>query len=56
MCVYRRTIQLASRLGAQDWREHAWRELCERNDRNAWCYETTDFMPDHDVVVRWRRQ
>jgi hypothetical protein len=29
-------------------------EPCQRNERNAWCFETTDFLPDRDVVVRWQ--
>ncbi|HOX24157.1 MAG TPA: hypothetical protein PLL30_00205 [Candidatus Krumholzibacteria bacterium] len=30
-------------------------EPCDRGGRDCWCYEATDFLPDRDVTVRWRR-
>jgi len=30
-------------------------EPCGQGEGTGWCYETTDFLPDRDVIVRWRR-
>ncbi|MDD5718652.1 MAG: hypothetical protein PHQ53_03065 [Candidatus Krumholzibacteria bacterium] len=29
-------------------------ERCGEDEQAAWCYETTDFLPDRDIIVRWR--
>jgi len=31
-------------------------EPCAGDERSGWCYEATDFLPDRDVIVRWRDQ
>lgn len=29
-------------------------EPCGQDERSGWCYEAEDFLPDQDVIVRWR--